>query len=1242
MPRGTVVGMEAHEQQGAMATRGGWRAARLLLVGAFPVAIFLLLMLLQVAGAKRDYLIERSHRDLRLASRQVAGRLDGLGAQCELGARDTWLGATTLEFTPCPPADQLGPPLLELGTTTFHAGVRPAPAGPPAPAGVPAGRVVVVCRDRGDPSKLRCGTRPLGELLPNRGAFDDVLLARGSGRVLAQADGARGTVPDLDELPAPSAERGAARGGLLAWLTFGSPPAEPPSRRARWTGLHYEVDVVLAGDGVKLFCAAVRPPSAGGGSDLAVCGLRRAAALSMEAWEVPPGLLAAGLVLLVATLCTWPALKLRLMGPTERLRARQVRGLVLSCLAGIGLAAFVVLDTLAARELRDRLDDEQRGLAATLGARLQEELVQAARQLAAFRAALEPVAATPAALDDGAVTAACARLGRPSYSRLSDLAVIDPSGMPIGACALEDESGMLVRSPAPVRPVADRRYFRDLREGRLWWLGREPGQEAAIEPVRTRSTGAPAIVLAQRLGPAGHDERAFVVVIAARVRAAIDPAVPAGLGFAVIERDGRVALHSSTARNLEENLFEECDGSPALRTAVAVGQPAVLRSRCYGRDVHRLVTQPLPGTPWTVVAFRNVEDAGLVNLAVADLWACTYLAYLLAVAVLLAVAGAARPRERLEWLWPGAVGPARYWTVAALLVAGTVLALGLATVLDGWARLAVAGVTPPLAIACVRRLLGAGGPPTRPSRCRRAYVAVLVSLTLTLAVVPAYAVFLAAWSLGTEAFAKRAQLQFVDALERRIRSGERPTAAFPAPWPLVYESSLLGGVRHRGGPPPAVADAAARGDDPAAVDVAPRHALASLLRVLPGPAETLSWFAALAPDAVGDERVRWRRGTDGSLALEVRDPRLLATLGEPGGLWLVSTVPSPGIATALRRSAVALLVVVGLLGLLAGLMHAVVVRLFLLGEADEPASAPRVWVHAVPAGQERAALLDEPGAGRAIDLARCPTPATLEATLRDATGLVVLDHVETRLADADGSDLLGVVESAAAREGARFALVSEVDPLAHLSRQFGASEPPPGTEPAAAVGRFRRWTRVLGGCTRLVLEPREARAHGGLVAAVVGAKDGRLPAPADATPDDFWRIWSQSSKAEKLAMAHLAHEGFLNPHAGPVLVMLLERGLVRRTPAFALFSPAFRRFVLDAEAPQDVRTWERENEKDWARAQLPLIGALAMAAAFLFLTQPHLFSTGAGMATAVAGALGGAAQLLRLVASRDGARSGTA
>jgi hypothetical protein len=111
----------------------------------------------------------------------------------------------------------------------------------------------------------------------------------------------------------------------------------------------------------------------------------------------------------------------------------------------------------------------------------------------------------------------------------------------------------------------------------------------------------------------------------------------------------------------------------------------------------------------------------------------------------------------------------------------------------------------------------------------------------------------------------------------------------------------------------------------------------------------------------------------------------------------------------------------------------------------------------------------------------------------------------------------------------------------------------------------------------------------------------------------------------------------LNPQAGEVLRQLCERGLVlRSTPALRLYSDEFHDFVIHAETARDVRAWERHDSTDWARGEIPVLGALAALGAFVFITQPQLLQTGAGMAAAATTVVGAATRVLRLLSAREG------
>src|SRR5262249_5203398 len=157
-------------------------------------------------------------------------------------------------------------------------------------------------------------------------------------------------------------------------------------------------------------------------------------------------------------------------------------------------------------------------------------------------------------------------------------------------------------------------------------------------------------------------------------------------------------------------------------------------------------------------------------------------------------------------------------------------------------------------------------------------------------------------------------------------------------------------------------------------------------------------------------------------------------------------------------------------------------------------------------------------------------------------------------------------------------LTSEVDPMRYATARVSearadrvsaveASEVQAACEAEEVAASFlNRWARLLDGFQRarwLVPPapeaPRAARPLAeSLVAERLTKKYGRLVATKGLSTDEVdeafepwhWQLWRQCTRAEKLAVRHLAEEGFLNPNAQDIVRPLLRRLLIRRKPAF--------------------------------------------------------------------------------------------
>jgi hypothetical protein len=343
--------------------------------------------------------------------------------------------------------------------------------------------------------------------------------------------------------------------------------------------------------------------------------------------------------------------------------------------------------------------------------------------------------------------------------------------------------------------------------------------------------------------------------------------------------------------------------------------------------------------------------------------------------------------------------------------------------------------------------------------------------------------------------------------------------------------------------------------------------------------------------------------------------------------------------------------VAGMLGLAVAstlvfaLLWWVVRRLFLLdadpsGVTNMPApDCQGVWVLAHPRTSPPAP--SSPAAGdTCFDLRRGESLSDMSDALRGARplrGVVRIDHLEHRLDEPAWEErVVELLEARAEHPDQPVLVTSEIHPVHLLSSQLRDERPANGTAPSALNGdpipdRLARWTRVL--------QSFEVRWHD---QKQVDATDGQSEdAVDDRLQARHWGLWSRCSHAEKLALRQLAEEGFLSPESVDVVRDLMRRGLIRRTPALALETPSFRRFVLRAEAREAVAAWEGEvGPSGWAMLRIPLTAGVAFGVLVLVVTQPELLQTGASAVTALAAAIPLLLRLLGLVGRESAPTAG--
>jgi hypothetical protein len=379
---------------------------------------------------------------------------------------------------------------------------------------------------------------------------------------------------------------------------------------------------------------------------------------------------------LLMMICSWPYLRVSLIGDHQRLTIADVLLLGFAALIQASIITMFMLDSMAYSSLSEVSDQQLTTLATRLEDGLDHDLDSAAATLRTVDAwGADPKANdrwTSDILTDRATDLTLMALALPN-PYVSIVAWIDDKGM--------QQYKLTMRSAVPLVPVVHRRYFNDARMNRLVNAG-NAANSFAIESIRSAASGETEAVIA-RPSKVTHLPVVAATVDLVDVTHAV---MPPGFGFAVIEDSGKVVFHSEESRNNEENFFTETDGNRTLRSAVYARQARSVDVRYWGTD-HRLYVKPLRYLPWTLIVFRDKSLLRTVNTESVAVTLAMLLGnasiYLLVIFLVLL----RNPRYRAPQAWPVAQNTPLYarlivlYTLTIFYGVGVVYAFDARTVL---------------------------------------------------------------------------------------------------------------------------------------------------------------------------------------------------------------------------------------------------------------------------------------------------------------------------------------------------------------------------------------------------------------------------------------------------------------------------------------------------------------------------------------------------------------------------------
>ena len=594
------------------------------------------------------------------------------------------------------------------------------------------------------------------------GAFDTMVLATPNGQVVYAAGRRAAEMQAMSVsaiLPVPAGKEHVDLTGLADRIF---------EERVRIAGVEYRMFAQPCCRNDALDAPVGRSPATG----FMVIGLADTEAMRVASLAISPVLVLAGVALVMAALVGWPFLKCALMGAQQRITRRDVISLGTSSLFGLSLATILLLTIGAYARLSADVAAQLQGLALEIHRQFEGEVTRAAKQSRAMTDALRGKPCVSATAVAEARTNR--KQGNPCFE-ITDKWT-DRRQQPPIKDGYEDYTGFSLVDPdgfqrvkaAPTAAnqrqvlIVEREYFKQSVTGLGLWRVNACPDGCFLESHWSWISGKPQVVLARATGI----EPLPVATLAIPMRSVIDPVLPPGFEFAIVDQDGKVQFHSDTQRNVHENLLLETDRNARLQSLLISRGEGSLNTSYWGRP-YRAYVKPTVIPGWSIVTLHDKQQTRPLVLewtATALSMQALYMAGWLAAMLLVLWRGG-------SWLWPDPLRRPWYGPIAMVCVAGLIL-WSIVAARSEVITTAIVGMAVPIVVWLVTYLLLATRPPgvgevrAWSELCRDYRLAGALLLVVS-SMVPAAAFFALSYDLHIEAHLKQRQIALAQEVDRK-------------------------------------------------------------------------------------------------------------------------------------------------------------------------------------------------------------------------------------------------------------------------------------------------------------------------------------------------------------------------------------------------------------------------------------------------------------------------------------------
>jgi len=376
-------------------------------------------------------------------------------------------------------------------------------------------------------------------------------------------------------------------------------------------------EIMLSDTKYKLFVHAIRFSES---ENWLLCGLIETENFNSQIRAVDPLWIASAILIVLFLIIAMPILKLRIMNTYERLSIANVWFTGLSVVCGSAVLFIIIWSGSHNLQSIADVDDGLKTLSLQVKGRFETELHDIREQLDDLNKSLsDPLIAN--FKNDTIVYGDFYRRGLRNdsayrhiqnyiqkhdtlkYPYFKSLLWINSSGYP---------SITLRRNPVErnfeMPNLSERKYVSWVLHDSLWYLptrqGTKPNSPFALQSIQSwtdyRTEAGFGVPLDSSHAPFK------VLAMATKLHSVMDPVLPVGFGFCIIDELGEVWFHSNTLKNHQENIFREIN-NPDKLTAAVKGRAKTHFSTEYAGDRSRMYVQPLGNLPLHLVMFHNKE-----------------------------------------------------------------------------------------------------------------------------------------------------------------------------------------------------------------------------------------------------------------------------------------------------------------------------------------------------------------------------------------------------------------------------------------------------------------------------------------------------------------------------------------------------------------------------------------------------------------------------------------------------------